>query len=453
MARFQGKSNRKKVTFDGFSTANGGKGKLVATAYKNCDCRGGILRPGVGVKPYLTADGSRIYIAANNVDNIFSVRFQANATEAQTENFMVVLSDGALCEVNATGRTEVRAQFGTPFSHQAVKTENGKIVNMFSCPQRAACAKNVTTYSDCATGEVLGCCIVGGRSFIGLGSRIIQYSKPHAIDDFGVATDGGGKLYLPDGDGEIISLQTDGECLYVFLEKAIFRVKVRADGMDFVMEEVTYAGGEICAHSMAIQDGGIVFLSVSGVYFLQGKKAEPICVDLSIRPVDAKYVCGVGYCEELVLIDYQALDEDGYKVVYRVAISPREKAGFFCERNGTLGGNDLCVIAGVVYQFVKGAENTVYTHMPQFEAGRLDFGTRAKKYLKRLCIQGRGDVEVLVQGDGKSIRYFFELYNAMDDARLISSGKEFVLRIYPALGAEVRSLQIEYVCMEEGYGN
>ncbi len=440
--------------FNGFSTRRGEKGKLFAPVYHSCECRGGVLRRGVGVKPYLQADGSKVLITAvYDIVKLYPIRYNESAETEEENRYAFVQENGYLYELNTTtGASEFRFHFSLPLYHHACKTEDRKIMHIFSCPTKVLATTDLINYSGCASGTGLSCCIVGGRSFIGMDSRTIKYSKPHAIDDFEEASNGGGRLYLPDGNGRILSLQTDGEYLYAFLEQEIYRIKVGADGMDFAVERVEYDGGAICSYSMAETAKGIVFLSLSGIYLLRGRKAEWICRRLPVRPTEPDYVCAVGFCEELVLIDYRSLNADGSKTVRRVAISVEEDDGFFCERYGTLGGSDLCVIAGVVHQFVKDDKSSIYPYMPQFESEKLDFGTRAQKYLKRLRVEGSGSVEVSVQGHGAPSSYFFDLDGNAGEEALSMAGKEFVIRIYPAAGAEVRSLQIEYACMEDGYG-
>lgn len=446
---FQGRTKTKKVRFDGFSVAKEGNGRLFAPVSYGCDCHGGVLRRGMGVEPYLKEDGSEILVAINgNVESAFFTQF-VDSSGGGSQRLLLGDNYGYLYAIDSkTGRTFFRYDIGDSFSHCAVRTEEEKYIHFFAGSSKVVYTSDASRFTICTTDPVFGCCILGGRCFIGIESRKIRYSAPYAFDIFEGDSNSGGMLYLPDGVGEILSLQTDGKYLYAFMEKEIYRVTVGADGMDFSLEELEYFGGDICAKSMLVTEKGIVFLSMSGVYLLRGKKAEQICKHLSIRPIEAKRLCAVGRCEDLALIDYKTKGMDGGEFTQRLALSMENNDGYFCEREGMLGGNDLCVIGGVLHKFVKDSPKAVYPTAPCFKTGRLDFGTSARKTLKALCLEGKGKVRVYIQGDGKAYAYVFHLDGGESKVKMLLSGNSFDVRMYPSAETEVRSMQVEYSYME-----
>ncbi len=442
---FQGKTKTKVVTFNGFSVTEEGNGKLFAPVSQGCDCHGGVLRRGVGVEPCLNDAGDEILVATyGDVAAAFYTQF-GESTSTGKEKLFVVDTDGLLYNIDVdTGRSLYRYDLGNPIEHCAVRTEKRKNIHLLWNKQRVAITVNYTQFTVSMMEPLYGCCVLGGRSFVGQKARTIKYSLPYALNVFEGDSSDCGMIYLPDGEGEIRSLRTDGKYVYVFMKREIYRLTIGADVMDFAIENVAYFGGDICVDSTLVTPNGIVFLTMTGAYRLRGKKAEPICKHLPIRPMDAQQSCSVGYCEDMALIDYKTRDANGEEITQRVALSVEDDDGYFCERRGTLGGNDLCVLAGVLHRFVKDSPGALYRTAPCFKTGKLDFGAPARKIVKFLRLEGKGTVRVYIQGEGETHSYIFHLDGGVVEKKALISGKTFNVRMYPDAQTEVRSMQVGY---------
>lgn len=69
----------------------------------------------------------------------------------------------------------------------------------------------------------VGCCVYDGSLF-GFSSIKAYFSKRNKYNDYVVKNDDAGYFSIPNRDGKIISVQTLGEYLFVFCQKAIYKV-------------------------------------------------------------------------------------------------------------------------------------------------------------------------------------------------------------------------------------
>ncbi len=445
-APLKGKSRRQKVVLEGFSAGDGlARGGLRGKKTYNCDCRGGRIRRGVGLAEKRTEEGRRILVAiAEEVTNVFLTWLSVAGGEDERGAFLIGES-GYLYQLNLnTSRTAKRGLLGEDVVYCAVKDETGGIQHVFSGGNGTAYTIDGANFLTLVEGGTKGACTVGGRLFLGFDSRTVKYTAPYDLSELGGNSDEGGEIYLPVGEGEILSLQTDGEAVYAFTLRDIYRLVPAAKSEDFLMEKVAYEGDEICCGAFVSMGKAIIFLAKDGAYRLVGKSAERICAHLQIQPNDANFRCRAGYCGDLALLDYQTVDEGGELVERRVAIASDGKDGFFCERYGTLGGGELCVDAGIVYRFEQDAAAGEYLTMPYFQTEDLDFGTSKRKFLKKLRVEGRGSVRVKVRCQGKTKTYAFDLKNGGAEARLTERGRTFSFYIFPEAKSEAARLTVEY---------
>ncbi len=447
------KTHRDSVArFRGFSILGNAENKpgiLRAKEAHNCDCRNGVLRRGVGIRTCKLEDGSAFLISTSlQVTNVYHTAMNGSVAK-DTEAYFVATENGYLYRIDIdTGRARVKKIFSKPPVYYALRDKTKKIQHTFTSDTEGVYTSTAEIFIAVSTGDIKGGCVVGGRYFVAKNNRVLEYSASYLSDMFGGGSNDGGTLYLPKGEGEIIDLQTDGEYLYIFLEREIYRLTVKAEISDFYLERLAYAGGEICVSSMAATANGVIFLSLSGAYFLKGKEVKKICRHLPVRPTDEKEPCSVGFCGELAMIDYTTFDGDGEKVKRRLAISTDGEDGFFCERYGLLGGNDFCVVGGILHRFAQNAEETIYQRLPCFTTEELDFGTKKRKRLKKLRLEGDGGVEVNLHTQGRTRRYTAQFQNGVAEIPLREQGEKFSFSFFPNERSQVRALEVEYTHTE-----
>ena len=254
---------------------------------------------------------------------------------------------------------------------------------------------------------------------------------------------GGGALYLPVNEGRVVGAQAfDGE-VYVFMEKAIYRLSVSADARGFCLRKLVYAGGTPIVGSITATGRGVLFLTADGLYMAKGENAKRFCAHLPIGVCDSEYACKVGSCEGLAILEYRE-KLGGEKYIRRVVIDAEREDGYFTEAYAPLSEGGFSAMTGRIYRFVKEGEDLLRGEEPRFVSERLRFGTDKKKRLKKLRLQGAGEILVRVRCDGAVRSYSSVFVGGEGVIRLTEKGKDFFIELYPKTGARVDGLEIEY---------
>ncbi len=444
---FQGESKFHWAAFHRFSVVGEEKeGVVRGLNVHNCDCREGRLRRGVGVTKQRDSNNAILLTSSQvSTSNVYSTLLH---TVGGTEEKAVFFADedGYLHQIDLyTGRTERKAYCGQSPIHCAVKNEQGYIEHLFCSTTALAYTVDGNTFTTIANEDVKGACTFGGRVFVGTGGRKVRYTAAYAVSVLGGSSDEGGEIYLPVGEGEIVSLVADGDGVCVFTAEEIYRLTSAAKSGDFRLEKVDYTGGAICLNSAVGAPSGCIFLTEKGAYRLYGNKTERICERLRISPNDAAARCKAGVCGDLAMIEYATLDENALSVIKRVAINFDGKGGFFCERYGEMMGGDYALASYIVYRFELDTSQAEYQTHPYFQTDKLYFGSNKRKFLKRLRLEGAGEVKVAVEAQGKTKEYVLRFENGFAEALLKEVGQSFRFRIYPGAQSEVRSLKVGYV--------
>ncbi len=437
--------------FDTFSLQESGAGILRADSHHNCDCIGGSLKRGVGLLPMRNANGDTVLLSLSSteIDTVVDTAVNSDAIIEDTPMIYVTGEDGGLYRVDpSSGKTLKRTTIGRSrgAAHFSFKNEKGRICNIFVGESAATCSVNGNSFTAVwNSGRIIDGCLIGDRLFIATTSEKICYSAPMDPANFSGSADEGGELFLPLNGGELTGLAEESGYGYIFTEKAVYRLNASASARNFRLEKLPYDGGLICPRSMATRGKGIIFLSASGAYRVHGERVERICEYLPLSP--AVEACRVGYCEDILLIEFKNR-EGTAQVTRRLAVYADGTNGFFGDLYGTLGGTELCCVAGMLYAFTKDAPSVAHQIAPHFQTGALDLGTSKVKRLKRLKMQGTGRVRCVLSHGDIAHEYTLDLSDGEAAIRLCERGKSFALRLYPQSAAEIRSLAIEYVRAE-----
>ncbi len=432
----------------------GGGGKLLPSAdIFNCEIgENGILRRGMGILEQYDTDGELQFVSTVlTVRTVFKIKVNEGLLSKDRDEICVALSDGYLYVRSATTkRLTKKVPVGKGAAHYAIRDENGGIYNLFLSSSGAYCTKDFNAFSLVASGTFVQGCACGGRCFMASVDGVLSYSAPFKPLEMTPSENGGGRLAIPAELGDIVGVKTDGGYVYILMQRGIYRLRPSADPSDFVLERVSYAGGEICPYSAVEMGTGIIFLAANGVYRLRGDRAEQICPDLHLSVDSAQEVLAVGRCEDLALVDYPKMRRTATEpiVLKRLAIRADGKGWYVSDRYGTLGGTEYTCVSSVIYRFVRDSLLSEFRYAPYFKSKLLDFGTRKLKTLRKIRLRGQGEVRLRVLCDGTEKEATLSFVGGEAEIALAERGRTFVFTLLPSADSSVEELAVEYVGTE-----
>lgn len=443
----KGVEKRGKAVFSSFGEKEGGAGCLRPASYGNCDCRGGVLRGGIGLKKYLDQNGNHMEINMTNgtVLYIFVAPLNKDGLLEDTTAIYAVGLDGYLYLRNENGWAWQRVLVGNYVTHSALRGENKEIYNFYSGDKSTYSSSDGQVFRNVINEKVHGGCVCNKRYVVLTKKGEIRYMgvlKPYSTDSEN--SDGAGVIYAPAGFGAPVGIKGYGENAYVFFERGIFKLTLSATGSEHTLQRIPYLGGTICMHAQATTSDGVIFLAREGVYYLRNDRVERICEYLPIGPCVPSKISNVGYCDDTVIFSYHQ-EKGNTSEVKRLVVYADGKDGYFAELNGPLGGSEYTCIQGKIYRYAKDYEGVEYKAVPFYTSEELDFGTARKKRLKYLTLKGEGSVSVVVKSGDFTRTYPLVFKDGVAKTRLFDSGKIFSLTFQLETGAVVESVEIDYL--------
>ena len=443
----RGKEKRRRVAFRSFGEKEQRERNLSPFSYQNCDCRGGVLHGGIGVKKHLDSSGQEIAVGMPSgigVTNIFFTTLNKDGTQANTSAIYTVGIDGYLYMRRDNGSVLQKVLVGANAKHCAMKTEKKIIYNFFCGSKGAFCTLDGATFKNLLNVDCLDICVCGKRCLILTKNGELFYSAALQPLNMGSADPNGmGIIYLPVEYGSPKGMKEYGGKAYIFFEKGICRLTVSAIANEHVLEKIPYNGGEICLGGQATTSDGILFLAKEGVYYLRNGGVERICEYLNIGPCKTNKNCTVGYCDDVVIFSYY---KNGTVLTpKRVAVYMDGKDGYFTDAYGALGGNAYTYIDGKVYRYEKDCEDIQRAKTCLFTTELLDFEGRGCKRLKTLSLRGVGSVTVTVKSEKKERSYSLVFKNGIAKTKLREKGDAFSFAFEVDAGSFVSSMDVEYV--------
>lgn len=207
--------------------------------------------------------------------------------------------------------------------------------------------------------------------------------------DWSVGIDEGGYIKFDINTGVIVGLISFNDYLYVFTQRAIYRITAYGEQEDFVVKKIDENIGIIYEGSVTKCKDRIMFLSTLGVVAFDGYNARVVYPELSqiefpwytaIRScaLNNKYYLALG--KNLIIIDYEngsyCIDDYMYDVGVASDVN-NERVIVYTKHNpaGSSGNIMECYIA----------EKKFTSRMFKLESGILDFGNEsAKKVIKKI---------------------------------------------------------------------
>lgn len=438
------KVQKRRVAYDGFAVGNKKDGVLSADECRNCDCRGGVLRGGVGLDTFVSDKGNEIKLAAALAQpkRFFKTAVQDNygvwtgvigyVTE---ENVVYVYDEGA-------SAWEKQGAFSLPvFPVTAIDSD--------CVPQTLFVGENgVFLWRDGKgmlateiTEPVVAACFFRGRLFVAIAPFTVRYSAPYAPTDFADSLDDGGSIVFYSDKGNIVAFAPLKNALCIFYERGIAVIEYAASGSGFVRKDVAYGGGRIFGRSVGVCAVGgekAVFLADDGLYVFDGNRVKRTCENIGIFPKRDTRVCDYAQIDGRYVLTYTD-ERDGLKTV---VLDVESGEGCFAFVPTGLGGGDgvaLCAYGNKVRRLCLGGD------LPDgeeriFTAHGVEFGNVGVKTLKTLAFTGDGEFTMTVKNGKKEKNFAVVLKNGRACVRVDMRGRAFDLAFVLQKGAAVRSV-------------
>ncbi len=435
-----GKNGRRRVKFKKFLLqGEGEENALLAKSSLNCDCRDGKLRSGVGFAPHYI--GNRPVVAdmgEMKIIGTYTVPLHSGDSIA-----VFVGEDGYLYIRNSYNQGIKKVYIGENPSYHVMRIQSVGTYHLFVGGSGAYYTTNGNTYVSVGAGTLCGGCAAGKRFFILYKDGDLCYSAPFSPSQWEGESHQGGKLYLPVEGGQPTAIAAYGSSVYIFTERIVYRLKVKAKASDFELEQLFYEGGVISPCSAIKLGAGVFFLAEDGVYRIKGDKIERLCKEIPIHPTRGRAV-RVGFCGDALLAQY--LDEYD-KEEKRLVVHTDGSGGYFIDCFGTLGGSDCFFEGELAYRFEWNTLRGGYYTYPHFETGWQMLGSAKPKILKALTFHGKGTVLVRLY-NGSLTRDYTLSIDGEQTIRVQEKGIAFAFRFMPRNGGELESMTVEYDYLE-----
>ncbi len=246
-----------------------------------------------------------------------------------------------------------------------------------------------------AAGEGGKCGAVHGeRLFLADGSRL-SWSAPLDPTDREQAAQGAGHVDLPSADGEILSVVSLKEELFLFRERGIARLDVKGDTRNFSAEHIPFAGGSIRAGSVQKCGDVVRFLTENGLYSFNGERCVRLrhCGTSRLDTENAvTAACGGNY--------YATVKYCGEACIW--CVDEEERGHLIRAKAEQLAGGErlLFVEGGVLYGLTPRGLPASHRQECVLTAERSLFGLSARpKYLDGIVVEGKGHFRVEARGE------------------------------------------------------
>lgn len=412
--------------FTGFSNVDSSnKNVLVAVEAKNCDCKDGVLRKGVGQESYTDEDGNK-YAFPGDDEYVAMTYTYVKDGEKYVKNMLALARNGSLfLHFPEHGEFEKVESF----------EENSQMVDFVDEERNFRYIvygeKGVSSYSEKEGRRDFGfgasaACVFHHRLFLAATPFRLLYSKPGLETEFSEVLDESGEIFhFGDGGDTIVAMQALGDCIYLFAEHGITRLKAKGAATEFVVENVPYSGGKIFQGSVGAFRNKICFLASDGVYLFDGTTAKRSYEKLPIYPRGDRQVCNHCTCDDLYLLRYE--DREGE--VKMLALYPNGEYGYFTfVPNGICSahGEGLMQYWGELYRFDR-LGRLPEDERATFVSEKIGFGGRA--FLKEVRVHGEGEIIVAVRTKDRSQSASISCDGGVETAQFRCSGEHFTIEL------------------------
>lgn len=442
------KSITRRFVFEKFGLYQADKGALCAVESINCRCTDGVLRTGIGGKPFVSAQG--VTVTDSVLSNPYRmVSLQIYGTDnLTTEEINFVISDtGYVLKYNYE-KKKFESKF---FSGRRAKilylySKDNKSFYLTAGGARITKVNTALTESDpIFTNSYPLLCQVHNRIFICIGVNELMYSDPSTPWTFTSSIDNGGKILLRSGFEKPVDLIGTEDSVYVFYKRKILRVKVCGNASEFEVDEIAYSGEEVVNYSACVLNGKVYFLATDGVHRIDKKNTVKLCEHIPLSPASETAECiwatFDGKCvweffdtegtQKAFVFDGKS--ESGYYMTPVKALGPGKKTALFWANKMTY---QLCEDGDLP----DGAEYL-------FKTDALNFGLRGLKCLKSVEFEGVGSFTLGVDSGNGYREYTLTFETGLAKAKIGERAENFAFTLKLHKGASIRKMTAEVVSL------
>ena len=434
-------------TFNGFSIGAGKKEFLQGRATsENCDCTGGIMRVGIGVRAVSGVLGDSIPLPLNlPAPQAFFTRRVKGADGTYLKTYALLSENGTVYEYNESNNAWTKSfSFNERMTAVTAFDDNREFVQLF--------AGNSGVYQSSGTGVIKTgltqastvACFYKSRVFCAIKPFSIAYSAPFKPSDFAESIHDGGQVCLPQEKGEIVALVPFLGKICILYARGIVFLTLAGTAREFAVEEVEYQGGEIVGASAGVVSVGgekLFFLASDGVYCFDGNTVQRTCKNIDVLPNWGIQVCNHAEFDGKYFTVFY--DRNGVK--RGLIVDGESGDGYYAfapEGVGNLDGEAVCSVGGFLQNLCVGGDLPA-NEKAVFEC-ITDFSVSGLKTLKTLTFFGEGSFEICVE----SVRGMQtdELVFVDGVARFKTGlrGEIFTIRVMLKKGAVLRGVRAKW---------
>ena len=438
---------KKHVKSFGFALEKGNeKEMLVSKNSLYCDCRGGKLKCGVGLSPYLQNNAAIAY-KNDTAREIFLLKKLKSDGYGYTENILVIDDGGSTYYYESSTKNFKLCTLSGENSHICSAIgQDKKIVNAIGAKSKLVLLDegySLTSNLLKGTGAV---CFYRHRLFCGVQPNLLYYSAPNDWSNFEESIDDGGWINFGQDFGGIVALCTLKDSLYVFFEGAIFRLEEMGSARYFAPERIAYSGGRIYGRTVGVCGNTIFFLTKDGVYRFADNKVEFVETGIKINEEYATKKFSCASHNGKMCIRYFDETNTGRTIV----IYEDGKSWYFTGEMRGLGQADGRAMAlnNKMIAFLDDDGPLPIDNEFYFNDCETDFGTEKRKRVTKIRFEGKGVFDFTLRNGFRTVtkRLTFEDGKATLD--LQERGTRFTLDFTLQQGARIDSMTVEYYTLK-----
>ena len=438
---------QKHVKKYGFSLKKGEEGDmLVAKSSLHCDCRGGKLKCGVGYSTYLRNNAAITY-RNENAREIFIAKTLGADGVSYTEGFFVAEESGMLYAYDSSTKTfKMKTTCGDNSHFCSAIDSDKKVVNAIGAKGKLALMDDQLVVASTGLKGTGAVCFYRHRLFCGVQPNLLYYSAPNDWTNFEESIDDGGWVNFGHDYGEIVSLIVFRDQLYVFFERAIFRLQETGSARYFAPEQIPYRGGVIFGRTVGVCGNAVFFLTKDGIYRFDGTEVKFINTGITINEEYAqkKFGCA-GYNGKMCIRYYDKNNEGKTIVIYEDG-----KSWYFTGEMRGLSQADGRAMAlnNTMLAFLDDNGVLPIDKQYYFNDCETDFGTSKRKRITKIRFIGEGVFDFTLRNRGRIIEKSFTFKDGYAEFDLQERGDKFGVDIRLYQGAKVHEMAVEYYTLK-----
>ena len=253
-------------------------------------------------------------------------------------------------------------------------------------------------------------------------------------------------------NGETITLPTDCDALVTVDDKVYvlgntcYTISPKADDIEFKFSYFAKNIGVVSERSVVVYNGRAVFASKSGLYQISSDKITPIftqlCEAVDFAGSVATWFDGKYYLSCRTKDSSETLND----VTLILDLDSEEIVGVL-----DIGFESMCANSHTIYVTREGHQYRIVNEVSigRFVKSKIDFATDKKKFLDRLTVTTRNDLDVAIHSENETRLYKIKGKKTAQKINLRDMGWEFSIELSSVDGLDVENLELyAHVCEE-----